>query len=371
MTGFDELPTGARVVVAMSGGVDSAVAAALAKRRGLDVVGITLQLYDHGAAVGRKGACCAGQDIYDARRVADQLQIPHYVLDFEERFRKTVINDFADSYAQGRTPIPCVRCNQRIKFGDLFAIADDLGAAALVTGHYARRLPGPELHRAVDASRDQTYFLAQTTPAQLERLRFPLGALLKREVRRLADELGLKVAAKPESRDICFVPSGHYSEVVRRLRPDAAEPGPIVDVDGREVGTHGGLANYTVGQRRGLGVATGQPLYVLGLERERRAVVVGPKRALVVPAFRVNEVNQLVAHDALVGPVEVKHRAHEAAVAARLEPDSDGIRVVLGEPGFGIAPGQACVVYSGSRVLAGGFIDHVETARPVAQPASA
>ena len=361
-------PGATRVVVAMSGGVDSAVAAALVKGWGYDTVGITLQLYDHGKAVGKKGACCAGQDIHDARRVADQIGIPHYVLDFEERFRHAVIEDFAATYAQGRTPIPCVRCNQRVKFEDLLETARELGAAALVTGHYARRTGGTELHTAVDASRDQTYFLAQTTRAQLEQLRFPLGDHTKDEVRRMALELGLRVAQKAESRDICFVPQGHYSEVVTRLRPDAAEPGPVEHVDGRELGRHAGLAHFTVGQRRGLGVAAGEPLYVHELDAGRRAVIVGPKRARPVRALRLDEINWLDADGPEGAPpsVLVKHRAHESAVDARIETDAAGVRVVLREPGFGIAPGQACVVYAGSRVLGGGLIDRLET-----EPASA
>lgn len=371
--GLDKKPARSRVVVAMSGGVDSSVAAALVARFGYEAVGVTLQLYDHGAATGKKGACCAGQDIHDARRVADRLGIPHYVLDFERRFRQAVIDDFADSYAAGRTPIPCVRCNQRIKFRDLMGIARDLGADALVTGHYARRLGPPvggELHRAVDAARDQTYFLFATTRAQLDFLRFPLGGQPKAATRALADELGLPVAAKPESQDICFVPQGHYSRVVERLRPEAGEPGPILDEQGRELGRHRGLAHYTVGQRRGLGVATGAPLYVLALDAARRAVIVGPKHRLATATIHLAEVNWLGDAPLAGAPhrLSIKHRANEDAIPARLEATADGVRVVPEEPALGVAPGQACVFYDGERVLGGGWIDRVEA--PAAVPAA-
>ncbi len=361
-----------RVVVAMSGGVDSAVTAALVKAMGYDVVGITLQLYDHGRAVGKQGACCAGQDIHDAARVADRLGIPHYVLDYERRFREAVIDDFAATYAQGRTPVPCVRCNQRLKFRDLLDVARDLDAAALATGHYAQRLAGPTLHRAVDAARDQTYFLFATTPAQLAFLRFPLGGLVKDEVRAVAARLDLPVAAKPDSQDICFVPSGHYSDLVSRLRPEAGEPGPILDLEGRELGRHQGIGRYTVGQRRGIGVAAGAPLYVVRLDPERRAVVVGPKDSLLVETLHLAEPNWLgdAPLDASGLAVEVKHRANEAAVPARVRATTRGVEVVLDTPAFGVALGQACVVYRGTRVLGGGWIEAVESARkPV--PASA
>jgi tRNA-specific 2-thiouridylase len=357
---------GARVVAAMSGGVDSSVAAALLARAGYEVVGVTLQLYDHGLAVGRKGACCAGQDIYDARRVADRLGIAHYVLDYEARFRAAVIDDFADSYLAGETPIPCVRCNQRVKFGDLLTTARELGAAALVTGHYVRRLEGPEgpeLHRAADPTRDQSYFLFATTRAQLDFLRFPLGSIEKRETRAIADRLGLAVANKPDSQDICFVPNGRYAEVVEKLRPGAAEPGEIVHVDGRVLGRHAGLLRYTVGQRRGIGVpesrAGGEPLYVVRLEPERRRLVVGPKAALAVPAIRLSAVNWLgaAAPDPLGEAAEVKLRSMSAPVPARVRLDrAGGAEVRFEEPQAGVAPGQACVFYRGSRVLGGGWI---------------
>jgi tRNA-specific 2-thiouridylase len=357
---------GARVVAAMSGGVDSSVAAALLAQAGYEVVGITLQLYDHGAAVGRKGACCAGQDIYDAKRVADRLGIDHYVLDYEARFRSAVIEDFADSYLAGETPIPCVRCNERVKFGDLLGTARELGAAALATGHYVRRLEGPdgaELHRAVDPARDQSYFLFATTAAQLDYLRFPLGGLEKRETRAIAERLGLAVAAKPDSQDICFVPSGRYAEVVEKLRPGAAEPGDIVHVDGRLLGRHDGLLHYTVGQRRGIGISEsqvdGEPLYVVRLEPARRRLVVGPKTALGISGIRLGAVNWLGAGAPGSGgeAVEVKLRSMSAPVRARLWLEAGGgARVELAEPQLGVAPGQACVFYRGSRVLGGGWI---------------
>ena len=372
--GLGKDPARARVVVAMSGGVDSSVAAALVARWGYEAVGVTLQLYDHGAATGKKGACCAGRDIHDARRVADRLGVPHYVLDFEQRFKQAVIDDFAATYAAGRTPIPCVRCNQRIKFRDLMEIARDLGADALVTGHYARRLGPPvggELHRAVDATRDQTYFLFATTRDQLDFLRFPLGGQPKEATRVLAAELDLPVAAKPESQDICFVPQGHYSRVVERLRPEAGEPGPILDEGGRELGRHKGLAHYTVGQRRGLGVATGTPLYVLALDADRRAVVVGPKERLRTETLHLADVNWL-GDGPLAGEprrLRIKHRAHEDAIPARVEAADDGARVMPEEPALGVAPGQACVFYDGSRVLGGGWIERVEA--PAHTPAAA
>ena len=295
---LDKPPEACRVVVAMSGGVDSSVTAALLVEQGFDVVGITLQLYDHGAAVGRKGACCAGSDIHDAARVAERLGIPHYVLDYESRFRAEVIDDFADKYAAGETPIPCVRCNETVKFRDLLATARDLGADALATGHYARRVggpDGPELHRAADASRDQSYFLYRTTRAQLDFLRFPLGGLAKDETRAVARRFSLPVAEKPDSQDICFVPQGSYSAVVEKLRPGAAEPGEVVDLAGRVLGRHPGVIHFTVGQRKGLGIASSEPLHVVRLEPEARRVVVGPRAALGRSRVLLGEVNWLAA----------------------------------------------------------------------------
>jgi tRNA-uridine 2-sulfurtransferase len=360
--GMDDLAPGARVVAAMSGGVDSSVTAALLVEAGFDVVGITLQLYDHGAATGRKGACCAGQDIHDAARVAERLGIPHYVLDHEERFRRAVIEDFARSYVAGETPIPCVRCNETVKFRDLLETARDLGAAALATGHYVRRLPGidgPELHRAVDESRDQSYFLFATTPVQLGFLRFPLGGLGKDETRAIARHFALPVAAKPDSQDICFVPSGKYAAIVEKLRPGAAEPGEVVDEGGRVLGTHEGVIHYTVGQRKGLGLAAAEPLYVLRLEPETRRVVVGPRAALGTRRVHISDINWLGAatrRDQLA--LAVKLRSAHAPMAARLdwcEAGNSGV-VTLEAPAFGVAPGQACVFYEGTRVLGGGWI---------------
>lgn len=366
--GFDKPPAETRVVAAMSGGVDSSVTAALLRREGYDVVGVTLQLYDHGEAVGRKGACCAGQDIYDARRVADRLDMPHYVLGYESRFRQAVIDDFADSYLQGETPIPCVRCNERVKFRDLLETARDLGADCLATGHYIRRAigpEGPELHRAVDEGRDQSYFLFATTREQLEFLRFPLGEQPKAETRRLARDLGLAVADKPDSQDICFVPQGRYADVVTKLRPGAIEPGEIVDLEGHVLGRHDGIVNFTVGQRRGLGIGGRRdPLYVIRVEPETRRVVVGPRRALARNVVRLKDVNWLEAMPAGAAGRRgaVKLRSAMAPVAATIYMDAEAASgtVILDSPHYGVSPGQAAVVYDGSRVLGGGWIAAAE-----------
>ena len=314
-------------------------------------------------AVARKGACCAGQDIYDARNVADHLGIPHYVLNYESRFSQAVMDDFADGYLRGETPIPCVRCNQRVKFRDLLQTARDLGAAAMATGHYVRRQcgpAGPELHRAVDGDKDQSYFLFATTPAQLDGLRFPLGGLTKAETRALAARHALPVAEKPESQDICFVPTGGYAAVVERLRPGAAEPGDIVHVDGRVLGRHDGVIHYTVGQRRGIGIGGGEPLYVVGLDAARRRVMVGPKAALARDTVLLRDVNWLDDRQAAQAglPVMVKLRSAQPAVPARvvLSPDGAGGQVLLDAPQLGVAPGQAAVCYRGDRLLGGGWI---------------
>jgi tRNA-specific 2-thiouridylase len=354
-------PKDTRVVVAMSGGVDSSVTAALMAEAGYDVVGVTLQLYDHGEAIQKKGACCAGQDIYDAKRVADTLGIPHYVLDYESRFREQVMEDFADTYLRGETPIPCVRCNQTVKFHDLLGTARDLGAEAMVTGHYVRQVQGThgaEMHRAVDRSKDQSYFLFATTGAQLGFLRFPLGDMDKAETRRHAARFDLPVADKPESQDICFVPNGSYARVVERLRPGAIDPGEIVDMDGKVLGQHDGIINFTVGQRRGLGVATGAPQYVIKIDPDTRRVIVGPKEALLCPDIGVSALNWL-DHTPLGDTpraVTVKVRSTTEPVVADIFTDDSGVRVRFDTPQPGVAPGQACVVYDGDRVLGGGWI---------------
>jgi tRNA-uridine 2-sulfurtransferase len=363
-------PQDTRVVVAMSGGVDSSVVAALLKEQGYDVVGVTLQLYDHGAVLHRKGACCAGQDIYDAKTVADRIGIPHYVLDYETRFRQEVIDRFADSYIAGETPIPCVECNRRVKFRDLLATAQELGADALATGHYVRSRAGTNgrrmLLKAADAARDQSYFLYATTQEQLDFLRFPLGGLAsKAETRALAERFGLSVADKPDSQDICFVPEGRYAELVRKLRPDAAEPGEIAHLDGRALGRHDGVINFTIGQRKGLGISAGEPLYVVRIDAACRRVVVGPREALAVRRVRLNDMNWLGDEplEALPGRgVDILAR-----VRSTRAPRPGVVRMLEGEPVVelhdaeeGVAPGQACVLYADdgpdARVLGGGTI---------------
>ena len=357
-------PAEHRVVVAMSGGVDSSVTAALLARAGFDVVGITLQLYDHGAAAGKQGACCAGQDVRDAARVAEKLGIPHYALDYEARFRAAVIEDFAESYRRGETPIPCIRCNERIKFRDLLTTAKELGASALATGHYARRLAGPdgpELHRARDPARDQSYFLCRTTREELQFLRFPLGVLAKNETRTLARELGLPVADKPDSQDICFVPRGSYADLVTRLRPGSGEPGEIVDTAGRIVGRHKGIAHFTIGQRKRLGIAATEPLYVVHIDAEAKRVMVGPRSALAETRVAIAQLNWLGPPVPIKGegaPVTVKLRSAQPPVPAMLyaELDTGEAELVLDKPAGAVAPGQAAVLYDGDRVLGGGWI---------------
>jgi tRNA-specific 2-thiouridylase len=361
-------PDNTRIVVAMSGGVDSSVVAGLLAREGYQVVGVTLQLYDHGAATHRTGSCCAGQDIADARRVAAALGIPHYVLDYEERFRKAVIDPFAASYVAGETPIPCVSCNQTVKFADLLATARELGADALATGHYIRSRQNGEhraLYRPVDADRDQSYFLFATTQAQIDFLRFPLGDLPKADVRRIAAEMGLAVAAKPDSQDICFVPQGKYSDIVAKLKPEASRPGDIVHVDGRVLGRHDGILHFTVGQRRGIGIASGDPLYVVRIDAARGEVVVGPREALETRLIQLRDVNWLGERPlATIGTegIEVfaKVRSTRPPRPAMLRAVSGAVSVELASGEAGVAPGQACVLYSDegadARVLGGGFI---------------
>lgn len=365
--GFAKPPEQTRVVVAMSGGVDSSVVAAMLAAEGYDVIGVTLQLYDHGAALAKKGACCAGQDIHDARRVAERVGFPHYVLDYENRFRESVIEEFAEAYLAGATPVPCIRCNERVKFRDLLETARELDADCMATGHYIRRIPGherAELHMAADPTRDQSYFLFSTTQEQLDFLRFPLGGLVsKAETRALASRFGLPVADKPDSQDICFVPNGDYASVIEKLRPGAADAGDIVDMDGNILGQHRGVIHYTIGQRRGLGIGgLGEPLYVVRLQPDKRRVVVGPKSALATRIVPVTEVNWLGDQ-----PFE-----GEIAIAARIRSTrpprpailrvtgSDRAEVELLDPEEGVSPGQACVFYAteGTRVLGGGWITH-------------
>jgi len=371
--GLEGRPEDTRIVVAMSGGVDSSVVAGLLKREGYDVIGITLQLYDHGEAMHRKGACCAGQDIQDARRVCETLGLPHYVLDYEDKFRTSVIDRFAESYLHGETPVPCVACNQTVKFSDLLDTARDLGAAALATGHYVRSSPGADghwsLHRPVDLDRDQSYFLYATTQVQLDFLRFPLGHMNKAETRELAREFGLVVADKHDSQDICFVPSGKYADVIERLKPGAVEAGEIVHVDGRVLGRHDGIIHYTVGQRRGIGLSVGEPLYVVHLDSERQRVVVGPREVLLTRRLHLRDVNWLGAIPLDAVPTDgldvwAKVRSTRPPQAGRLFNRDGDMVLELASGEQGVAPGQAAVFYDApdgaSRVLGGGTIARVE-----------
>lgn len=375
--GFAKAPKDTRVVVAMSGGVDSSVAAALLKQQGYDVVGITLQLYDHGAAVARKGACCAGADIYDARCVAGKIGIPHYVLDYENRFSQSVMDDFADSYLRGETPIPCVRCNQRVKFRDLLQTARELNADCMATGHYARRIQKTdgtsELHAGADPARDQSYFLFATTPEQLDYLRFPLGETPKPDVRRMAEAFNLPVAVKPDSQDICFVPNGKYADVVAKLRPGAIDPGTIVDQQGNVLGAHEGIIHFTIGQRKGLNLQqregeNREPLFVIGINAAQRQVIVGPHAALGRTTLQVKELNWLAPDMPMkLEGVDIRFRSSMPVISADIERNADGgAHIHFHTPQFGVAPGQACVIYRDSRVLGGGWITSRETSKQAA-----
>lgn len=381
--GLPKKPQDTRVVVAMSGGVDSSVVAAMLAREGYDVIGITLQLYDHGAAIHRKGACCAGQDIHDARRVAEQISIPHYILDYESRFRDAVIERFADSYLNGETPIPCVECNRSIKFTELLDTARDLGADVLATGHYvaSRAIPGSNdgrraLYRAADPDRDQSYFLYATTNDQLSILRFPLGDLTKLETRALAREFGLEIADKHDSQDICFVPNGRYVDIIERLRPQSVLSGDIVHADGRVLGKHNGIIHFTVGQRKGLGLSTGEPLYVVKLDAENARVIVGPRDMLATSAIVLSDLNWIGDADPQIGgePIEVAVRVRSTRQPhpAFLRMTEKGPVIDLPVAEQGVAPGQACVIYENTepraRVLGGGTIKNTTSLIPLVVP---
>ena len=371
--GINKKPEDTRVIVAMSGGVDSSVTAALLHEEGYDVIGVTLQLYDYGQAVERKGACCAGQDIYDAKKVADELGFPHYVLDYEDNFKDSVINDFVDSYMEGYTPIPCVRCNQTVKFRDLFKVARDLGADCMATGHYIQRIENPEtgqaeLHRAVDHTKDQSYFLFATTQEQLDFLRFPLGGWTKDVTRQHAERFGLVNANKPDSQDICFVPNGDYASVVKKIKPEAEQHGDIVDLDGNVIGQHKGVIHYPIGQRKGLGIGGGlnednSPFYVVRIDPEANQVIVGAKEDLAQDTIPLEDTNWLINLNNGSRQVQVKLRSVMQPTSATLISEDGYARLVLDTPQYGIAPGQAAVIYDGNRVIGGGWISNREFAK--------
>lgn len=369
--GFTKSEADTRVVVAMSGGVDSSVVAAYLHEQGYEVIGITMQLYDHGQALAKKGACCAGQDIHDARRVSEMLGIPHYVLDYENRFKEKVIDDFADSYLRGETPIPCVKCNQTVKFQDLLSTAEDLGADCMATGHYVKRLGDAshaKLFRAADDNRDQSYFLFATTQQQLDYIRFPLGHLPKSEVRNMADRYGLIVADKPDSQDICFVPNGNYKSVIEKLRPGALEAGDIVDMQGNILGRHKGIISYTIGQRKGLGIGGGDPLFVVKLNPDKHQVIVGPREALLAKQVYIKDINWLGAGlvtDAAKQEMDVfvRLRSTTKPAAAKLKVNNWSVYIELEQAEMGISAGQACVIYGGKdgrQVLGGGWINKTD-----------
>lgn len=352
-----------KIVVAMSGGVDSSTVAGLLAEKGYDVIGVTMQLYDQGMALAKKGACCAGQDIYDAKVAADHFGIPHYVLDYESRFKESVIEDFVESYIRGETPLPCVRCNQSVKFVDLIKMSKELDADALVTGHYVRRIDNngmPELHAAIDPKKDQSYFLFSTTKEQLAYTHFPLGGQTKEETRKEAKRLGLKIADKPDSQDICFVPDGSYAKLVKKIRPEAERPGKILHVDGYEIGEHKGVIHYTIGQRRGMGISSPDPLYVTKIDPENNIIYAGPIESLTRYSFKIKDLNWLGHDTTMSAPIDamVKIRSTQKPVYARISPlgERGQAEVTIHTGDTAISPGQACVIYDDSRVLGGGFI---------------